>query len=160
MFRLLREVRVPHSKLDRGFSSRPLEAYLCGASTVERERFDSESFSAPQVIDTIDGLSHTLRAVRRSKRVAFDSEFIVGATYSPSLEVVQLATTDGSSHEIRVVDCRSLEQLQKGSVSELLSQVIERPLVLHAVRKRFETHGSRSILPVVHCRGFNFKVLF
>jgi hypothetical protein len=49
--------------------------------------------------------------------------------YTPSLELVQLATTDG---RIFLVDCRALEALKRGAVSELLTAVVKRPLVLHA----------------------------
>lgn len=47
----------------------------------------------------------------------------------PLTTVVQLATTDGVIH---VVDCRTLEQQRRGSITELLSDVVQKSVILHS----------------------------
>lgn len=103
-----------------------LSKFTCAATP--ETPFDSSAFRT-SVVDSLASLESAKRAVLASTRVALDTEFVRGINYSPSLELVQLATTD---HTIHVVDCRVLEELQRGAVTDLLNAVISKPVVLHA----------------------------
>jgi hypothetical protein len=103
-----------------------LSQFTCAATP--ETPFDSTAFRT-SLVNSLASLESAKRAVLASTRVALDTEFVRGTNYSPSLELVQLATTD---HTIHVVDCRILEELQRGAVTDLLNAVISKPVVLHA----------------------------
>ena len=107
-------------------ASASLSKFTCAATP--ETPFDSTAFRT-SLVDSLASLENTKRAVLASTRVALDTEFVRGTNYSPSLELVQLATTDNSIH---VVDCRVLEELRRGAVTDLLNAVISKPMILHA----------------------------
>jgi hypothetical protein len=102
------------------------ERFLCAPTPTTPFAFDSFTVC---FVDTIDALAKTKAAVLSSSRVGLDTEFVKGFNYTPSLELVQIATSDSTIH---VVDCRAIETLQRGSLVELLTAVVSRPVVLHA----------------------------
>lgn len=108
------------------FSSRFFSNFLCHATPIHP--FPSHTMQT-KLVTSKSELQSVLKSLSVSSRVAVDTEFVSQNYYTPSLEVIQLGTTDGYCY---VVDCRSLEQEQSGLVSDLLSSLCEKPLVLHA----------------------------
>lgn len=111
-------------------SAAPIDAhnikYLAAATPLAPH--DSNIFQTV-LVDTLDALERARAEVVASARIGVDTEFVKLSNYQPSLELVQLATSQGT---IYVVDCRAIEMLRRGALVELLRAVVSRPLVFHA----------------------------
>lgn len=88
-----------------------------------------------ELIDSPGALRRLCKQLRQAERIGLDTEFVGERTYTPRLELVQIAAAHGTA----VIDCQAIESLGP-LLDALLDPHIEK--VLHAGQQDLELLGN------------------